>query len=114
MIYRDTFATKDYASLVAALIPTVLPPYLASVVSARIHAQLMDLPVEPTHCVVFRITEQCAYAQKDTRENPVKNVTNWNVIMTTTVRPTNDAARMAFAQILACNMVFAASTHSAE
>lgn len=114
LIYRDTFATKDYASSVVALIPTVHPHYPVSVVSARILAQPMDLPVASMLCVVFRIIEQYACVQKDTKENPVKNVTNWSVIMTTTVKLINAAARMVSARILACNMVSVASMHSVE
>lgn len=114
LTYRDTFATKDYASSVVALIPTVHLHYPVSVVSARILAQPTDLPVVSTLCAVFQTIEQYVCVQKDTKENPVKNVTNWSVIMTTTVRLTNAAARMVSARILACNMVSVGSIHNVE
>lgn len=74
----------------------------------------MALPVVSTLSVAYRIIARCVSVQRASRVNRVKSATNWSVIVTTTARRTNGAARMESVPILVCNTVSAGSTRSAE
>lgn len=110
---RDTFATRGCAWSVAARIPTVRPPYLASMASARIRVRQTDHRAESMLCAACRITGRFACARKGSKGSQAKSATNWSAIGTRTARRTNGAARTGYARIPASSMACAGSTRNA-
>lgn len=97
--FRATCVIKDYVSLDVELILTVRICCLVATVSVQIPACQDQNHVESTHYVESPIIEQFVCVRKVTKGNQVRNVINWNAIVTKIAIRTSTAASLVFAQI---------------